>query len=270
VNGDGFSDAIVGAPNYYSGQDGEGRAFAYYGNRGDGLHRVPTQVRTDGAALIPALGWSDSPTAFRLEALGRTPAGRARVQLQYEVEPFGTPFDGAELSTGPILDTGIPAFGVGSVVELSELVSGLNSETLYHWRLRFLADSPFFPRSPWFTLASNGSGEADLRTAAVPSGVTDESPLARGAWLGPSAPNPFTTATRLAYTLPHRGAMRLAVFDVSGREVVVLTNEVQGSGPHATTWDGRTKSGRDLPPGIYFARLEFGGRVEARTVVLAR
>jgi hypothetical protein len=32
VNGDGYDDVIVGAPSYDNGQDGEGRAFAYYGS----------------------------------------------------------------------------------------------------------------------------------------------------------------------------------------------------------------------------------------------
>jgi hypothetical protein len=32
VNGDGFSDVIVGAPSYDNGQDGEGRAFVYLGS----------------------------------------------------------------------------------------------------------------------------------------------------------------------------------------------------------------------------------------------
>jgi len=64
--------------------------------------------------------------------------------------------------------------------------------------------------------------------------------------------------------------VRLAVYDVTGREVVVLAEELQDAGRHTTMWDGRTTSGRDLSAGVYFARLEFGARVEARKVVLAR
>lgn len=239
-------------------------------NRGDGLHRVPSQMRIDGTTPIQAFGLSDSPTAFRLEALGRTPAGRSRVQLEYEIEPFGTPFDGAGLATGPILDTGIPAFGDGSAIELSELVSGLSPETLYRWRLRFHSDSPFFPRSPWFTLTANGSGEADLRTASASTGVASAPSAPATVWLEPCAPNPFTISTRLTYTLPERGPVRLAMYDASGREALVLADEVQAAGRYTKTWDGQSASGRDLPAGVYFARLEFGGRVEGRKVVLAR
>jgi FG-GAP repeat/FlgD Ig-like domain/FG-GAP-like repeat len=271
VNGDGFSDVVVGAPLFDNGHNEEGRAFVYYGNRGDGLDSAPRQLRTDGAAPIGVLGRSDSPTGFRLEALGRTAAGRGRVRLQHEVKPFGAPFDGTGLSTGTVFDTGIPTFGVGSAIELSGLVSGLNADALYRWRLRIVSDSPFFPHSRWFMLAANGSGEADLRTASASTGVVGALPAAAGSvWLEPLAPNPFSTVTELAYTLPEPRGVRLAVYDASGREVVVLADEFQDAGAHTTTWDGRTDAGRNLPAGVYFARLESGGRVEARKVVLAR
>ncbi len=32
VNGDGYSDVIVGAPYYDNGEDNEGRAYVYYGS----------------------------------------------------------------------------------------------------------------------------------------------------------------------------------------------------------------------------------------------
>jgi hypothetical protein len=40
VNGDGFSDVIVGAPDYDNGQYGEGRAYVYHGS-GTGLSSTP-------------------------------------------------------------------------------------------------------------------------------------------------------------------------------------------------------------------------------------
>jgi hypothetical protein len=89
-------------------------------------------------------------------------------------------------------------------------------------------------------------------------------------WLEPGAPNPFAAATQLAYTLPNRGRARLAVFDVSGRRVAVLADEVQDAGRYVLTWDGRGEDWRFLGAGVYFARLEFGGRAEGRKLVLVR
>ena len=272
INGDGFSDVIVGVPYYDAGQLTEGTAIAIFGNERRGLDRVPRQARTDGSAPISILGVSDSPSAFRLQALGRTAGGRGRVRLQCEVKPFGTPFNGSALVVGDAVDTGAPAIGTGSAVALSKLAGGLTPETLYRWRLRVLSDSPFFPRSPWFSLAANGAGEADLRTADAATSVAG-APVTDGvnaSWLEPAAPNPFALATELAFTLPDRGPVHLAVFDVSGREVAVLVDETHAAGRHVITWDGRGEDRRPLPAGVYLARLEFAGRVDGRKIVLAR
>ena len=83
--------------------------WVFFGNRADGLHRIRRQTRTDNLEPIDILGISDSESAFRLQLLARTPAGRGRVWLQMEVKPAGTPFDGTGLETGPPAYTGFPA-----------------------------------------------------------------------------------------------------------------------------------------------------------------
>ena len=272
VNGDGFSDVIVGAWAFDDGQTTEGRTFVYYGNGGDGLDRIVRQARTDDTAPISMLGVSDSETGFLLKARGRTAAGRGNVRLQNEVKPFAVPFDGSGLATGDAFNSGIPnpTPGVGSVVPLSDLASGLVHHTLYRWRLRILSDSPFFPSSPWLTLAGNALTEADLRTFSVLTAVAEESPRVRVSLLRPCVPNPFTIETRLTYALPERGRARLAIYDVSGRKVAALVNEVHDAGPYSRSWDGRGAGGERVPSGVYFARLEFAGRVEAQKIVLTR
>jgi hypothetical protein len=270
VNGDGYSDVVVGAPNYTNGQTSEGRALVYYGNEGDGLHRIPRQARTDDSAPIALLGRSDSEDGFLLKALGRTPAGRGDVRLQYEVKPAGTAFNGNGLVTGPANDTGVPGVG-GSMVALSGLVSGLDAAALYHWRLRVVSDSPFFPRSPWFSLPYNGVTEPDVRTAGITTGVAGaRSGSPSLLILGRAAPNPFGSSTTLSYALPEAGHVRLAVYNVAGREVAVVSEGETEAGLHAVRWDGRGVDGRDAPAGVYFARLTFAGREETRKIVLTR
>jgi hypothetical protein len=192
------------------------------------------------------------------------------VQLQYEVEPFGTPFDGAGLLTGPIFDTGVPTSGVGSAVELSELASGLTAETLYHWRLRLVSDSAFFPSSPWLTLAGNALTEADLRTAEATTGIDVAAGVAGASLLLSPSPNPFARSTDIHYTLPQAGRVRLAAYDVAGRQVAVLSDGAQEGGRHALRWDGRDADGHALPAGVYLLRLETAGRVTSQKLVIAR
>jgi len=68
VNGDGYSDVIVGARWYDNGETDEGRAYVYYGNNGGGLDRIPRQARSDGSAPIDLLGATTTAAGFRLRA----------------------------------------------------------------------------------------------------------------------------------------------------------------------------------------------------------
>ena len=262
VNGDGFSDVIVGSPAYDNVQVDEGRADLYYGNQGDGLNRIPRQVRSDDSAPIDLLGRSNSISSFRVKALGRTAAGRGRVRLQVEVKPLGVPFDGTGLTTGSVFNTGTPN-AAGSTVSLSVLASGLAPETPYHWRLRITSNSPLFPGKRWFSMPMNAITETDLRTRGT-IGVAEEqaSPPARGAWLGAAAPNPFASMTDLAYSLPSAGQVRIAVYDVTGRAVAVLADELRSAGNHRVRWDGRDARGMTSRRGLPHApRVRRSGAV---------
>ncbi len=165
VNGDGYSDVIVGAPYLDSGQPDEGRAFVHYGGGGRHLALRPQQRRADDAKPIQQLGRSDSPTSFRLAALGRSPFGRGGVKLEWEAKPLGTLLDGSETSTGASwLDSGTAG------AALDELVSGLAAGRVYHWRVRLhyeQAATPFVQRSRWFAIPWKGRQEADLRTGGA-------------------------------------------------------------------------------------------------------
>lgn len=78
-------------------------------------------------------------------------------------------------------------------------------------------------------------------------------------------PNPFNSQTLISYTLPGEMPVRLAVYDVLGRKVGLLVNEVQASGNHEVRWDASGMSS-----GVYVYRLEAGGHNAARTMMLVR
>jgi hypothetical protein len=169
VNGDGYADAIVGAIYYDGGHTDEGRAFLYYGNQGDGMHMLPRQVRSDGAdppgpsAPIAHLGLSDSCTAFRLSLIGRSPAGRGDARLHWQVAPLGTPFTATGVISGTSGWTDVLTTGV----EITQTVSGLTPDTVYHWRVRLLyrpGNALGLPAGRWIHIPWNGWNETDLRT----------------------------------------------------------------------------------------------------------
>ncbi len=83
-------------------------------------------------------------------------------------------------------------------------------------------------------------------------------------------PNPFNPRTTISYDLPEAGPVRLCVYDLAGRLLRTLVDEIRAQGSHDAVWDGRDASGRDVGSGTYLARLEFGGQVESVRMGLVR
>ena len=69
----------------------------------------------------------------------------------------------------------------------------------------------------------------------------------------------------VGYALPAGGPVRLAVYDLLGREVAVLVDGVWAAGAYEAVLDGR-----GLPAGVYVVRLTAGAFVETRRVTLLR
>jgi endonuclease/exonuclease/phosphatase family metal-dependent hydrolase len=78
-------------------------------------------------------------------------------------------------------------------------------------------------------------------------------------------PNPFESATTLAYDLPHQAKVRLEVFDALGRSVAVVEDGLRPAGRHEARFEAGT-----LPAGLYLARLTAGDRSVTRRLVVAR
>jgi hypothetical protein len=81
----------------------------------------------------------------------------------------------------------------------------------------------------------------------------------------PNYPNPFNPATTLTYAVPRQGRVELRVYDLLGRVVATLVDEVQPRGRYRVAFDGT-----DLASGVYFSRLEFSSRVLTRKMLLVK
>ena len=123
------------------------------------------------------------------------------------------------------------------------------------------------------TLTSPGGAVAKKSCFAItviPGGALAVGPSLSGFALAPAAPNPSVTRTRIAYSLPRAGAMKLAIYDLAGARVRTLVEGGQAAGPGAAIWDGRDAAGAQVRAGAYFYRLDFEGRSLTQRLVLMR
>ena len=100
----------------------------------------------------------------------------------------------------------------------------------------------------------------------VPVSNEGEGPVPPDAFaLHAGYPNPFAERATLRYDLPVAGRVRLAVYDVLGREIAVLVDADRLAGSHTARLDGTA-----LPSGVYHVRMTTAGFAQSRRLTLTR
>jgi hypothetical protein len=97
----------------------------------------------------------------------------------------------------------------------------------------------------------------------------DDVPLAALS-LDQNYPNPFNPQTTIAFSVPRNQPVQLRIFDVQGRLVRTLVDEVRAEGAHAVIWDGTTDRGNRAASGTYVYRLVTEDRVFSKSMVLVK
>lgn len=83
-------------------------------------------------------------------------------------------------------------------------------------------------------------------------------------------PNPFNPSTTISYRLDLPSTVRLAVYDITGRQVEMLVNQFQQVGRYVVQWNVDVRRGATLASGMYFARLQVGDQVAVEKMILAK
>ena len=83
--------------------------------------------------------------------------------------------------------------------------------------------------------------------------------------LSQNFPNPFSTTTRINYTIIEYSSVTLKLYDFLGREVATLVNEEKSPGNYEVVFEGSY-----LPDGIYFYRLQAGSSSETRKMTISK
>ena len=83
--------------------------------------------------------------------------------------------------------------------------------------------------------------------------------------LAQNYPNPFNPTTTIEFTVHQAGNVRLAVYDMLGREIHILVDKDLDAGNFRITFDART-----LPGGTYFYTLQSGGQSLTKKMMLVK
>lgn len=116
-----------------------------------------------------------------------------------------------------------------------------------------------------FFTATDGASGIELWSVAGPTVGVEPVPhgMLPGVTLAASAPNPVRSRSRITFTLAHAQAVKLTLYDLSGRIMQTLQEGTLGAGSHQVEWDAM-----GVANGLYVCRLATAnGSVERKVLV---
>jgi hypothetical protein len=123
----------------------------------------------------------------------------------------------------------------------------------------------------WRVSGLNQYGEGDYSTVTAfitgdlisSVGATRSIPTEFG--LSQNYPNPFNPSTKFELRIANYGLVTVRVLDMLGREVATLVSGNRQPGTYTVRWDAL-----GYPSGVYFYRMQAGGFVETKKMMLAK
>lgn len=156
----------------------------------------------------------------------------------------------------------------GAAGPFESLAEGLPNTGSWSWAVT----APYTSTALLRVVARDAAGNAAADTSDAVFAILATTGVDRGPAnafaFAPAYPNPMRSAGTFAFALPRESHVRLSVLDVQGREVLVLADETRPAGWHSLAW--RNGERATLGAGLYFARLQAGGRTFTQRFVLAR
>ncbi len=114
-----------------------------------------------------------------------------------------------------------------------------------------------------FACGTNGTVYKTTNGGGNPVGITSISSIAESFELHQNYPNPFNPSTKIRFSLPKSGEVKLRVFSAEGRVVSVLINDHLNAGEYQATFESA-----GLASGVYFYQLESGNSLKTQKMIL--
>lgn len=163
------------------------------------------------------------------------------------------PYSDLQLSTSNTFSTILHSVRVSE--NLYQLPLGiLSDQVTYYWRVRKYVNNEY---SNWSLTYSFRTGIAGVNniTTVIPDNF----------YLYNNYPNPFNPITKIKFDLPKGSLVKISVFDINGRIVNELVNEMLQAGRYVTEFNGV-----NLSSGVYYYRIEANEFTSVKKMILIK
>jgi len=128
----------------------------------------------------------------------------------------------------------------------------------------------------YYISANSNSGRTSTKPVTAPAGYikfvidnpTSVTPLTMQPEvyiLSQNVPNPFNPETKINFSIPRSGLVTLKIYDISGREVSTIVNEIRNAGSNIVSFNAS-----NLPSGVYFYRMQTDGFADTKKMMLIK
>ncbi len=107
--------------------------------------------------------------------------------------------------------------------------------------------------------------DAALAYENIASGIHRSAPAPADFRLEQNYPNPFNPSTVIGFAVRSSRFVNLIVYDMLGRPVKILVNEIKKAGSYQVAFDGS-----EFPSGVYFCRLVVGSSAATKKMILLK
>ena len=122
-------------------------------------------------------------------------------------------------------------------------IADLNSDSMPE----FIMQKEAYPPAQYKSLFWKRDKTVDVKEAN--NSIPDEFNLYQ------NYPNPFNPSTTIRFSIPQEAKVNIKVYNILGKEITQLLNEIRRSGEYEISWNGRDSKGNQMPSGVYFIKL---------------
>ncbi|HTX17387.1 MAG TPA: T9SS type A sorting domain-containing protein [Bacteroidota bacterium] len=233
-------DTVLGHLFFEDGgdfNDNAGSATVVFSSKTSGRKYTTTVYPNQNTIMIP--------DSFNLAVPIKLPPGSYQITASFSSAHAGGDIDGIFFAahTGENSTQWPRGHAVyESIHSEADTISFVNAPDTVVGHLFFEDGGDFFD--------NNGNASVEFKKIPITSVEGSENSVPIEFALRQNYPNPFNPSTTINFALPEESIVKLAVYDIVGREVAVLSNERLSEGYYSRTFDGSR-----LSSGVYFYRL---------------